>query len=483
MNIKKILSVIIGTLLIANTCSITYAEMPTNESKNPQTQELFKDYLDAEINDITVKSVMMDKSLLDTRENQYNPQSSASWLSESLSGIKVEGIDTSAFNIVETSENLNILNAKYDMAKKDMENNNYYTNFLAKSSSSENKSTTAEKIFENVYSDIYKDAKETTETPKLEDVINKYGGAATDINTSVVKNINSSNNTLLGELKNSNINNSYNDKKDKNITDFSKASESIDTMLSDFKTDIENNYGNFIKSDAYKKVYDNISTANVTDKIATRQVLPTTISSAVLMANISSLDTQVPISKETVKAQAEANKAATSTSYDTGKNSIDNNAAINYAAACNAAKISSGYNEVYAEWANKAGYNLEDKELTSTTLNFNSEDDLKKFLSDANIEESGMYYLDDTDANSGYQIEISGNSIVLNEIEASSMSDAIKKAQENGATISYDTEIYTNKTRNNIGETKTPSIYDKLDSGDINTLKNTLDQITSAIKQ
>ena len=119
------------------------------------SSQMSQDYINSAINNIKSDSIMTDTSVIDGRTGGYDKNVASSWLEDALSTVKVEGIDTSKYNIVDTSENLNILNAKYMAAKVEMENNNYYTAFKAKANSTENKSTTAQTIFKDTYKDVY----------------------------------------------------------------------------------------------------------------------------------------------------------------------------------------------------------------------------------------------------------------------------------------------------------------------------------------
>lgn len=413
------------------------------------SSQMSQKYIESALNNIKSDSIMTDTSVIDGRTGGYDMNTASSWLESALSTVKVEGIDTSKYNIVDTSVNLNVLNAKYTAAKAEMENNNYYTAFKAKANSTENKSTTAETIFKDTYKDVYESIGKDKESKSISDVVSAYGGS---LNTTINKNKSESRTALKivsdKDKSATDYTLNYNKKQSDNQNAFAAKSADIDTMINTFKSDLNSNYSDYINSDAYKAVYSSIASANVTDKIATRQVLPTTISEAALMAQINSLSNYIPISADTARQKAEANKAATQAGYNSNKNALDASAMQTYSAAVASAKANSGYMDAYKSYldASQNTASLEQNNVT-TTLVFDNQDEFEKFVDLAGIddEDDSYYYYASTEdeiSDNRTYIHLDGNSLVLNTQESKMFSDAIKNSGAQVTTVE-DTDYLT----------------------------------------
>ena len=413
------------------------------------SSQMSQKYIESALNNIKSDSIMTDTSVIDGRTGGYDMNTASSWLESALSTVKVEGIDTSKYNIVDTSVNLNVLNAKYTAAKAEMENNNYYTAFKAKANSTENKSTTAETIFKDTYKDVYESIGKDKESKSISDVVSAYGGS---LNTTINKNKSESRTALKivsdKDKSATDYTLNYNKKQSDNQNAFAAKSVDIDTMINTFKSDLNSNYSDYINSDAYKAVYSSIASANVTDKIATRQVLPTTISEAALMAQINSLSNYIPISADTARQKAEANKAATQAGYNSNKNALDASAMQTYSAAVASAKANSGYMDAYKSYldASQNTASLEQNNVT-TTLVFDNQDEFEKFVDLAGIddEDDSYYYYASTEdeiSDNRTYIHLDGNSLVLNTQESKMFSDAIKNSGAQVTTVE-DTDYLT----------------------------------------
>lgn len=459
---KAILGFICAGILTINTVIPAFAEQTTQAQESQDyAYSLPEQYVENVINNTVISSVMTDVSVINGRENGYDVNSASTWLEKNLSKINVEGIDTSKYNIVNTDDSLNILNARYASAKKELENNNYYTSFVAKANSTENKSVTAQTIFKDTYKNIYENIGKGESDASIADITipdSKQEGLKENFN----ERLNENNETILKKVSGmENRENSsselYKKKKEENKNTFAKQAESIDTMLGTFKEDLNSNYGNYINSDAYKAIYSAISSTNVTDRIATRQVLPTTISQAELMSNINRLDEQIPISSDTVKQKAEVNKAATQAGYSDNVSSLNAGALQTYNAAVAQAKADSGYLDAYKNYLNATGQAVIEQNTTTTALTFDSQEDFENFASLAGLEEDDVdyYYYSTTDdeiSDNRTYIHLDGNSVVLDTQESKMFSDAIKNS---GAKVSVvtDTDYLSWNTDNNNGLT------------------------------
>lgn len=413
------------------------------------SSQMSQDYINSAINNIKSDSIMTDTSVIDGRTGGYDKNVASSWLEDALSTVKVEGIDTSKYNIVDTSENLNILNAKYMAAKVEMENNNYYTAFKAKANSTENKSTTAQTIFKDTYKDVYESIGKEEKSKSISDVARSYGGS---LNTTINSDKSESRTALKvvadKDKSSADYTSAFNKKQSDNQNAFSAKSDDIDTMLNTFKSDLNSNYSDYISSDAYKAVYSSIASTNVTDKIATRQVLPTTISEAALIAQINSLSDYIPISVDTARQKAEASKAATQAGYNSNKSALDASAMQTYTAAVASAKANSGYMDAYKSYLDTSENtaSIEQNNVT-TTLVFNNQDEFESFVKLAGIddEDDSYYYYASTDdeiSDNRTYIHLDGNSLVLNTQESKMFSDAIKNSGAQVTTVE-DTDYLT----------------------------------------
>lgn len=479
-SLRAIIGMISVTVITGIPISNAYAteyqtQQEANKTTEPgRTSSMTQEYIDNAINNTMLNTIMTDASVIAGRTDGYNTETASSWLENSLSSINIEGIDTSKYSIVDTSENLNIINAKYASAKAEIENNNYYTAFIAKTNSKENKSITAKTIFADTYSDVYNSLGKDTGDKSISDVVNSYGNTETvNINSDEKKTVLK----LVADKDNKTVSDyisSYNKKEKDNKNAFSAKSDDIDVMLNTFKADLNNNYSEYIGSDAYNAIYSAIASTNVTDKIATRQVLPTTISQASLMAEINKLDEQVPISAETVKSKAEINRAATEAGYNNNKGSIDAKALQTYNAAVASAKIESGYLDAYKSYLDASGIASLEQTNTTTTLTFNNEEDFATFaaLAGLDLDDNDYYYYSSTDdeiSDNKTYVHLDGDSVVLNTQESKMFSDAIKESGAQVSTIS-ETDYLTWENNNDSGlSTQDMAIIDYT----INGLKKT----------
>ncbi len=64
------------------------------------SSQMSQDYINSAINNNKSDSIMTDTSVIDGRTGGYDKNVASSWLEDALSTVKVEGIDTSKYNIV-----------------------------------------------------------------------------------------------------------------------------------------------------------------------------------------------------------------------------------------------------------------------------------------------------------------------------------------------------------------------------------------------
>lgn len=379
--------------------------------------------------------------------------STDSWLANTLNQFSEYGIDTSGFVVSGTSAAQNLITTKYSSLQNDMTEMGYGEKYELQTYTPSKEATTAEQLFQSTYGSVYENMK--GEGGKLNQSLDDYKQEGVIIPTFSADQIASfdAQHTIESSIDTSDIEKEINSTKDKLAnTDTSAGSLAVSEMIDTFKEQLNSAYSDYMTSSSYKAVKDAISTYNVADMIANRTRLPDTISTAVLMSSLSSVTAPITAQAAAKKAENFAQVATDATNYkaNVAANSAAgmNQAAAWYSAACNQAKVDSGYNEVMSQITQA------DTSHGNMQVTFSSASDAIAYCNEKGMSVDSMGINDD-----GEQVvNLENGTLFLSIDEAKADADLI--ASHNG-TASYRSYEIGGKTSEQILEEKKKEIEEK----------------------